>query len=189
MTKKILIYTSKYIVNRGFATILKDLDTKIEFLIINSKHQFDNVATQDFNYLVADADTINSLKDFSLFNNLKIIILDDNKHSFSSNMNIIKIISVKSNKSEILSILKNIFEDKTENEHINEEISEREREIIKFVALGYTNKQIADKLFLSIHTITTHRKNISNKLGIKTISGLTIYAILNGIINLDDKKS
>ena len=62
-------------------------------------------------------------------------------------------------------------------------ISSREREILKLVATGNSNKQIASKLFISIHTVITHRKNITMKLGIKSISGLTLYAIINNIVD------
>jgi DNA-binding CsgD family transcriptional regulator len=65
-------------------------------------------------------------------------------------------------------------------------ISDREKEIVKLVALGKTNKEISDALFISPHTVVTHRKNITSKLGIKTIAGLTVYAILNGLINPED---
>ncbi|NJK84685.1 MAG: helix-turn-helix transcriptional regulator [Bacteroidales bacterium] len=61
-------------------------------------------------------------------------------------------------------------------------LSNREIDILKYVALGLTNKEIADKLFISAHTVITHRKNISAKLGIKTIAGFTVYALLNKII-------
>lgn len=67
-------------------------------------------------------------------------------------------------------------------------LSEREKEIIAEVARGLTNKEIADKLFISIFTVTTHRKNISRKLGIKTIAGLTAYALMNGYIKESDIK-
>lgn len=67
-------------------------------------------------------------------------------------------------------------------------LSEREREIIAEVARGLTNKEIADKLFISVFTVTTHRKNISRKLGIKTIAGLTAYALMNGYIKESDIK-
>jgi len=65
-------------------------------------------------------------------------------------------------------------------------LTERERTIVRFVSMGLTNKQIADKLFLSTHTIITHRKNIIHKLGIKSVSGLTVYAIVNNIITIDE---
>ena len=54
------------------------------------------------------------------------------------------------------------------------------------VALGLTNSQIAEKLFISQHTVVTHRKKITSKLGIKTISGLTVYALLNNLIEIGD---
>lgn len=76
-----------------------------------------------------------------------------------------------------------------EQEHGNSEetLSDREKEIVKLVALGNTNKEISDSLFISPHTVITHRKNITAKLGIKTIAGLTVYAMLNGIINPDEE--
>lgn len=65
-------------------------------------------------------------------------------------------------------------------------LSSREIEVLKEVALGYSNKEIADRLFISINTVITHRKNITEKLGIKTISGLTVYALMNKLINPND---
>ena len=65
------------------------------------------------------------------------------------------------------------------------ELTTREKAVLKEVALGLTNKEIAEKLHISIHTVITHRKNITAKLDIKTISGLTVYAILNKLIDTD----
>lgn len=61
-------------------------------------------------------------------------------------------------------------------------ISEREIEIIQLVAEGLSNKEIADKLNLSLHTINTHRKNIMAKIGVKNTAGLVVFAIKEGII-------
>ena len=63
------------------------------------------------------------------------------------------------------------------------EISEREREILVLVAGGMTNKEIADKLNISVHTVIAHRKNISRKTGIKSVAGLTVYAMMNNMID------
>jgi DNA-binding NarL/FixJ family response regulator len=62
-------------------------------------------------------------------------------------------------------------------------VSDREGEIIRLVAEGFTNKKIADKLFLSAHTITTHRKNIMAKLGVNNTAGLVLFAIRNNIVS------
>lgn len=63
-------------------------------------------------------------------------------------------------------------------------LGEREKEIIKCVARGLSNKEIADELCLSVHTVATHRRNISSKLGIHSSAGLTIFAILNKLVDL-----
>lgn len=67
-----------------------------------------------------------------------------------------------------------------------EALSQREKDIILGVVRGQTNKEIADQLFLSIHTVLTHRRNIARKLGIHSPAGLVIYAIVNGIVSIDD---
>lgn len=69
------------------------------------------------------------------------------------------------------------------------DLSPRERTILRLVSLGYTNKHIAEELFLSAHTVITHRKNISHKLGIKSVSALTVYAIVNNIITIEEVNS
>ncbi|MGN0187468.1 MAG: LuxR C-terminal-related transcriptional regulator [Paludibacteraceae bacterium] len=65
-----------------------------------------------------------------------------------------------------------------------ESLSDREKEILVEVVNGLSNKEIAEKLFISVHTVITHRKNISRKLNIHSSAGLTIYAIANKLIDL-----
>lgn len=78
----------------------------------------------------------------------------------------------------------------TDNDEENEQdtLSQREKEIITCVVKGMTNKAIADQLFLSIHTVITHRRNIARKLQIHSSAGLTIYAIVNKLVELQDIK-
>ncbi len=70
-----------------------------------------------------------------------------------------------------------------------ETLSQREREIIVCVVKGMTNKTIAEQLFLSIHTVITHRRNIARKLQIHSPAGLTIYAIVNKLVELSEVKA
>ena len=74
----------------------------------------------------------------------------------------------------------------TPQETAGEVLSEREKEIIVQVVRGLSNKEIAEALFISVNTVMTHRRNIARKLQIRSAAGLTIYAIVNGLVNLED---
>ena len=70
----------------------------------------------------------------------------------------------------------------------NEALSDREREVIIGVVQGLQNKEIADRLFMSVNTVITHRRNIARKLQIHSPAGLTIYAIVNGLVDISSVK-
>lgn len=74
------------------------------------------------------------------------------------------------------------------NDEEHEPLSAREREIIICVVKGLTNKEIADELCISTHTVITHRRNIAAKLQIHSAAGLTIYAIVNKLVELSEIK-
>ena len=76
-----------------------------------------------------------------------------------------------------------------DGEASQELLSAREKEIIVGVVKGLTNKQIAERLFISAHTVITHRRNIAAKLQIHSPAGLTIYAIVNKLVELNDVKN
>jgi DNA-binding NarL/FixJ family response regulator len=99
-----------------------------------------------------------------------------------------QIIDIHESRETILEKIKNLVDSDSPNDEPanSSDLSDREKTILAEVARGLTNKEIADKLFLSTHTVITHRKNITNKLGIKTISGLTIYAVLNKLVDLNE---
>jgi regulator of cell morphogenesis and NO signaling len=65
-------------------------------------------------------------------------------------------------------------------------LSDREKEVIVEVVKGLSNKEIAENMFISVNTVMTHRRNISKKLNIHSPAGLTIYAIVNGLVKLEE---
>ncbi|NQX92000.1 MAG: response regulator transcription factor [Flavobacteriales bacterium] len=65
------------------------------------------------------------------------------------------------------------------------QLSEREMEVIKLISEGFTNARIAEKLFLSSHTVTTHRKNIMQKLGVNNTASIVMYAVKTGLVSPD----
>ena len=64
-------------------------------------------------------------------------------------------------------------------------LSAREVEVLTLIVQGLINKEIADRLNIGLTTVITHRKNIMDKLGIRSVSGLTIYAVMNGYVDMD----
>ena len=80
-------------------------------------------------------------------------------------------------------------QERTEQKRVGEELSAREKEIVSCVAKGMSNKEIADRLCLSINTVTTHRRNIARKLQIHSPAGITIYAIVNKLVTLEEVSS
>lgn len=90
--------------------------------------------------------------------------------------------------NHIVSTLKEISTEtsNTEEKTKSDLLSDREKEVLKCVCKGMINKEIADELCISLHTVITHRKNITAKLKIKSVPALTIFAVLNGIIPRED---
>jgi len=66
------------------------------------------------------------------------------------------------------------------------ELTPRENDVLRLIVKGLINKEIADKLNISITTVVSHRKNIMEKLNIHSVSGLTVYAVMNGIIEINE---
>lgn len=84
-----------------------------------------------------------------------------------------------------ISSLMNVDE---EDDNDQNSLSQREKEIVGCVVRGMTNKEIAEKLYISVHTVITHRRNITRKLQIHSAAGLTIYAIVNKLVELNEVK-
>jgi len=126
-----------------------------------------------------------------VFKDIFVVAIAGNETPTAKNEFLDEVLTINDSQSTIIHKLQKIINKikLTHNDTITaQELRSREKEILKAVAQGHTNQEIAEKLFLSIHTITTHRKNITAKLGIKTISGLTLYALLNGLVNLEETK-
>lgn len=97
-------------------------------------------------------------------------------------------LSAFSDKSRIRSMFREVFNagKRGREAHPNDELTHREREVLIAVAKGMMNKEIADLYNISVHTVMSHRKNIISKTGIKSVSGLTVYALLNNLIDEND---
>lgn len=95
-----------------------------------------------------------------------------------------EIISIDDTRDTILKkIQKHI---KSADDRNSNSLSDREIDVLKEIVRGRSNKEIADVLNISIHTVMSHRKNIMQKTGIKSQAGLTVYALTNNILNVEN---
>ena len=95
-----------------------------------------------------------------------------------------EVVELNDNKQKVINKMLNLQNNNDETSAQNEsvDLSNREVDVLVCVAKGMTNKDISDMLNISIHTVITHRKNIVKKTGIKSVSGLTVYALLNNLV-------
>lgn len=193
---KVAIGAKHFFYRLGIKSIISVIGVEPELLQCNS---FDDVErclinVIDLNFLVINEDmipvpkaqNINALH--SLNPNCKILVITE---TAIANCNNCYFALNSENQKEMVEHFQEFFFEpaapkKGEKPPI---LSDREIDVLKEVAHGKANKEIADKLSISTNTVITHRKNITEKLGIKTIAGLTVYAILNQLINPEDVKS
>ena len=96
------------------------------------------------------------------------------------------IIEINDTRAKIISKMNEFAKNEASKKADDVELSKRETDVLVAVAKGMMNKEIADLMNISIHTVISHRKNITRKTGIKSVSGLTVYALLNNLIEESD---
>ena len=93
------------------------------------------------------------------------------------------VVDIRDSRAVIIETLAQASPGESETAKNNYELTKRETAVLVQLAQGKTNKEIADVLNVSIHTVISHRKNITHKTGIKSVAGLTVYAMLNNLID------
>ena len=93
------------------------------------------------------------------------------------------VIEINDTRAKIHDKMNEFAQSETHKKNDDVELSKRETDVLVAVAKGMMNKEIADQMNISIHTVISHRKNITRKTGIKSVSGLTVYALLNNLID------
>jgi DNA-binding CsgD family transcriptional regulator len=140
----------------------------------NIEEKLDDLINLLIKYLPAQGDT------FMLAD-----ILEDLRHC-NRDLNLHTLLEDEVLVPKIKRLEKNVRTEESKPVQETEDLSEREKDIVRSVAKGLSNKEIADKHFISIHTVITHRRNISRKLAIHSSAGLTVYAILNKLVDIED---
>ncbi|WP_290427097.1 response regulator transcription factor [Coprobacter tertius] len=170
----------KYLLSEFFSAVYIDIFRDVKSLMEHTPEKF------DFYFLNAESYVLYS--DFFLPRKNKVILLTTIKDNISAGTNTANRIDICADTNQIIEQLQSLFETACHqtSSDSHEPLTPREKEVLQLIAQGYINKEIADKLNISFNTVLSHRKNITSKLGIKTLSGLSFYAMMNGYITPSD---
>lgn len=191
MTHRVLICEPSEIVANGLSEIINGMNGFAVVSRIDSPdHLSEKILSTDANILIINPILL-GFTDRGLpsqlvkeYPNLAIIAMVTSYMEESTLKPYDGIIELNDTKLKIINKLNQIAlsADKSEkNDDV--ELSKREIDVLVAVAKGLMNKEIADQMNISIHTVISHRKNITRKTGIKSVSGLTVYALLNNLID------
>lgn len=195
-TKKVLaVAETSYIIRKGLVYVLSQLSSVGK--VVELKEM------EDINYqldiLRPDAVLINPMllghtsrqdirQQLNLNKSIAIIALVYNIIDEQFYKSYDAVIKINDSESRIEETLLNCLNKEQAGQADQEELSDREKEILISVVKGMSNKEIAEHHNISIHTAITHRRNITRKLKVHSISGLTIYAIINKLVDISEIK-
>ena len=152
----------------------------IDAQILDIKHISNSNLSDTTDLFITDDKIFSAFPDFFMTRKNRLAIISDYGNSKDGSL---FLINRNASEKEIVSELSTFVAKSSERIQTANELSQREIEVLCEVASGLTNKEIAERLNISINTVLTHRKNISSKLGIKSVSALSVFAIMNGYIS------
>ena len=190
--KKVLLIMPSSIIARGIGTILGELgEFRVEGILTDlSRDSESRLKNTDADVIIVDpvvfdyASPSSARGRISANSDAAVVLLNTLSQDDEALRQYDNSISIYDAPVAIVKKLRDAIASREEiTEPEGPDLSVREKEILVCVAKGMLNKEIADYYNISIHTVITHRKNITRKTGIKTIAGLTVYALLNNLID------
>jgi DNA-binding NarL/FixJ family response regulator len=193
-SRKVLLIIPSMVIARGLENVFSDLG---EFEVVgilpdlsrNSETRLKNI---DADVIILDPIVFDYTSRavgrnvISEYSNASVVALQTTLMEEESLKQYDDVIGIYDDATTIIRKLRNALETRQDSPKADgEELSSREKEILVCVAKGMLNKEIADLYSISIYTVITHRKNITRKTGIKTVAGLTVYALLNNLIDVN----
>lgn len=193
---KLAVAESSALLRKGVISILEgmpspaveifEIDDMTQLGVRLRRHRPDLVI---FNPASPGSATPRQLREQTGCDDLKCVVLQMTMLDEAVLRNFDGVISVCDSAEQIRSKIVSLFDVRPVHDTRQEPLSPREREIVVCIVKGMTNKQIADCLCISAHTVITHRRNIAAKLQIHSAAGLTIYAIVNKLVELSQIES
>ena len=187
---RILLVEKSTIIAQGLTNILNDTDFEIVAILDSLDRIVEKMIVIKPDLIILNPQLVDHSKQNSfrsLFQDTASIPIVALLYSYFDQhwlKNFNGIIEINDDRSKIENHLTEVLQNSSNHiENIDlYELSEREREVLVKLSNGLSNKEIAAQLHISIHTVMTHRKNIVRKTGIKSVAGLTVYAMLNNLL-------
>ena len=193
MRNRVIICEASEVITIGLADII---DSMAQFDVVaridNPEHLSEKIVSSDANLLIINPSLL-GYQNRSFLSQLGkdhpqvtfiALVTTHLDHAMLTPYN--GVIEINDTRSKIMSKMEGFAQSETSKNADDVELSKRETDVLVAVAKGMMNKEIADQMNISIHTVISHRKNITRKTGIKSVSGLTVYALLNNLIDEKD---
>ena len=190
MKNRVIICEASEIIANGLAEIINGMAQFDVVLRLDSPERLsERILSTDANLLIINPLLLGYQNKGFLFNlgkehpHITVVALVTSclEHSILSSYS--GVIEINDPKQRIITKLNELAKDNSPKSNDDVELSKREIDVLIAVAKGMMNKEIADQMNISIHTVISHRKNITRKTGIKSVSGLTVYALLNNLVD------
>ena len=193
MSNRVIICEASEIISIGLAEII---DSMAQFDVVSRldspEHLSEKITATDANLLIIDP-TLLGFHNREFLSQLGkehpqliMIALTTSYLDHSMLTPYHGVIEINDTRSKIIGKMNEFAQSEATKNADDVELSKRETDVLVAVAKGMMNKEIADQMNISIHTVISHRKNITRKTGIKSVSGLTVYALLNNLIDEKD---
>ena len=191
MSNRIIICEASEIITSGLYEIIQSIaGCDVVSRIDTPEHLSEKILATDANMLIINPNLL-GFSDRNLpqqltkeYPQLIVIALVTNYFDASTLKAYDGIIEINDSKLKVITKMNQLVQDNEKQEKNDDvDLSKREIDVLVAVAKGMMNKEIADQMNISIHTVISHRKNITRKTGIKSVSGLTVYALLNNLID------
>ena len=181
--------------NITLRSILWDLYNKVEVFVYSSMDAFIRDSNRHFiHFFVSSEILFTHVDEFELLKNQTTVLSLGPDRRFEAAG--FKVVDISLPEQELMSKLLHIQlisryepqqpESMRSRRNIGNELSQREKEVLRFIIKGHTNKEMASMLDISLTTVIFHRTNICEKLGTRSIGRMTIYAVLSGLVEIND---
>ncbi len=190
---RMAVVTSNTLAVMGLRQLLQSIVPVVEIDAYSSMSEFESTDTELYAHFFVALDIVLANRQFFISHQRKTIVLTPSFQETSSLHGFHSLCICQSEPLLIRQLLRLASQGHPGGRNLppiptmqpKSVLTDREKEIMVLVVQGYINREIAERLSISLATVVTHRKNVMDKLGLKSVSALTVYAVMNGFVDIN----